>query len=236
MMEEPLSRKVISFDGDNTLWDFEKAQKAALESVLKVISELRSPSVLPSVERMIAIREEVVEEWGEGTTSLLALRRESLRRAAAEAQLDASDSTTDLLLETFVVERDRANNAYSNVSEVLSVLKADGWTIALLTNGNANAEATGLAGFFDHLLYAEETGARKPDIAAFESVANATACKLKEIIHVGDSPEHDVAGANNAGAVSVWLNRHKVPNHPGIRPDFEIASMDQLPGVLKSLI
>lgn len=226
---------MISFDGDNTLWDFKKAQRAALESVLKVITDLGPPSVPPSVERMIAIREEVVEEWGEGTASLLALRRESLRRAAAEAQLDFNDETTDLLLDTFVVERDRANNPYNDVREVLSVLQAGGWTVALLTNGNANAEATGLAGFFDHLLYAEETGARKPDIAAFESVANAVGCELRNIVHVGDSLEHDVVGANNAGAISIWLNRNELPNRPGIRPDFEIASMNQLPEVLKSI-
>lgn len=226
---------MISFDGDNTLWDFAGAQRAALGGVLQLMIELGAPPGIIDVDRMLAIRLETGEELGEGTAPLLTLRRESIRRAAIEAQLADNDDIVDSLFETFVSERDNSNRAFDDVSDVLSDLRSDGWTIALLTNGNADAGATGLGGFFDALLYAEKIGARKPDISAFRAVTEATGSQLKDLVHVGDSLEHDVAGANAAGAVSVWLNRTGEIATTDTMPDFEIATMSQLPGVLKRL-
>lgn len=230
-----MPRKVISFDGDNTLWDFEAAQRSALGSVLEVLIERGAPANILDVDRMIAIRRIVGDEMGEEAVPLLTLRRESLRRAAIEAGLDVNDEITSQLFTTYVAERDIAITAYENASDVLSKLKSDGWTIALLTNGNADARATGLSGFFDVLLYAEQIGVRKPDVAAFQAVSDATDSLLQDLVHVGDSLEHDVAGANAAGAVSVWLNRNCQAPVENVSPDFEISKLSQLPRVLNLL-
>jgi len=47
-------------------------------------------------------------------------------------------------------------------------------------------------------------------------------------MHIGDSLAADVEGARRAGAVSVWLNRDRKPNHTDIRPDHEIHSLIEL--------
>jgi putative hydrolase of the HAD superfamily len=52
------------------------------------------------------------------------------------------------------------------------------------------------------------------------------------MLHVGDSLENDVAGARNAGAHSVWLNRENVPNDTEIRPDYEVVSLTEIPTIL----
>jgi putative hydrolase of the HAD superfamily len=55
-------------------------------------------------------------------------------------------------------------------------------------------------------------------------------------VHVGDSLEHDVAGAQAAGWKAVWLNRDGVPNGTGLRPDAEIASLHELDTVVDALV
>ncbi len=226
---------MISFDGDDTLWDFASAKRTALGSVLQVMIELGAPPGIIDVDRMVAIRLEVGGELGEANTPLLELRRESLRRAAIEAQLNIDAESIDLLFHRFVSERDNANRAFNDVGEVLRQLRSDGWTIALLTNGNADAWATGLGGFFDALFYAEKIGVRKPDIGAFRAVTDAVGSRPQDLVHVGDSLEHDVAGANASGATSIWLNRTGQAAVADITPDFEIASMSHLPEVLDAL-
>ena len=47
-------------------------------------------------------------------------------------------------------------------------------------------------------------------------------------MHVGDSLESDVAGANAVGAVSVWLNREYRENTSSILPDLEIHTLTAL--------
>ena len=55
---------------------------------------------------------------------------------------------------------------------------------------------------------------------------------MAELLHVGDSLNNDVAGANEAGAQSAWLNREGLANDTGIRADHEISTLAELPGTL----
>ena len=55
-------------------------------------------------------------------------------------------------------------------------------------------------------------------------------------MHVGDSLECDVAGAQAAGFKAVWLNRAGAANATGLRPDAEIASLAELDTVLDALV
>jgi putative hydrolase of the HAD superfamily len=50
---------------------------------------------------------------------------------------------------------------------------------------------------------------------------------------VGDSLGTDVLGANNAGMVSIWLNRRGVQNGTGILPCHEVRSLTGILGILQ---
>ena len=54
-----------------------------------------------------------------------------------------------------------------------------------------------------------------------------------QLLHVGDSLEQDVAGGNAAGAHTVWLNREGLSNDTGIKADYEISSLTDLPAILE---
>lgn len=50
-----------------------------------------------------------------------------------------------------------------------------------------------------------ELGAAKPDVAAFDAVADAHDVDPEDLVHVGDSWQADVLGALDAGARAVWI-------------------------------
>ena len=56
-----------------------------------------------------------------------------------------------------------------------------------------------------------EIGVEKPDRALFAHAAAALGCSPGELLHVGDSWEHDIAGALAAGWHAAWLSKTDTP-------------------------
>jgi putative hydrolase of the HAD superfamily len=55
-------------------------------------------------------------------------------------------------------------------------------------------------------------------------------------VHVGDELPLDIGGAQAYGMRAVWLNRYGEANDGEHVPDAEIASLDELPGVVARLL
>lgn len=64
----------------------------------------------------------------------------------------------------------------------------------------------GLASLFDLVVDSTLAGVRKPEPAIFELACRELGCRPEEVLHVGDSLEHDVRGARNAGLQAAWLS------------------------------
>jgi FMN hydrolase / 5-amino-6-(5-phospho-D-ribitylamino)uracil phosphatase len=103
----------------------------------------------------------------------------------------------------------------------LDVLRSQ-FSLGLLSNGNGYPERCGLPARFSFVVFSQDVGIEKPDSRIFAAACKQAGCNSSELMHVGDSLEPDVAGANGAGAISVWLNRDGVVNNTMIRPDHEI--------------
>jgi len=83
-------------------------------------------------------------------------------------------------------------------------------------------------------VFPQDVRVEKPDPGMFLAACGQAGCSPPGLMHIGDSLESDVAGANDVGAVSVWLNRGADHNASGINPDYEIRSLAELPGILQS--
>jgi putative hydrolase of the HAD superfamily len=75
----------------------------------------------------------------------------------------------------------------------------------------------GLADLFNFQIYSDEEGMSKPNPALFKlMVQNVKACNkskqitLTDIIHIGDNPAADIAGANEAGINSLLINSNNL--------------------------
>jgi HAD superfamily hydrolase (TIGR01509 family) len=95
------------------------------------------------------------------------------------------------------------------VAERLRALRAAGWRIACVTNGEAAAQARTLeriaaAPFLDATIVSETAGVRKPDPRILELAAEACGVGLEGAWMIGDA-EADVGAGAAAGATTVWI-------------------------------
>jgi len=220
--------KAISFDGDMTLWDFEKVMRHSLGGAL---TELRAR--LPegkcadlTVDRMIEIRDAVAEERKGERIALESIRLEAFRRTIEMVGGNNPELAAEL---NSIYLRHRFANIelYPDVLPLLDSI-AGRYVLGLISNGNGYPERCGLQGRFAFVILAQNVRVEKPDPAIFQQACREACCSPEQLMHIGDSLAADVEGARRAGAVSVWLNRDRKPNHTDIRPDHEIHSLIEL--------
>lgn len=106
---------------------------------------------------------------------------------------------------------------------------------AILTDGWSSIEqhkARSL-GFEGPVLVSEDTGRRKPERAAFESLSVSLALPLDRIWYVGDDPRADIAGAAEAGLHAVWFRPPGAAFPSELKqPEHTIGRVDEVLAVL----
>ncbi|MEN8181555.1 MAG: HAD family hydrolase [Myxococcota bacterium] len=91
----------------------------------------------------------------------------------------------------------------------------------------------GLASLFDATTTSEEARSCKPDPGIFRlALAKTGEVRPEEVVFVGDSPLHDVAGAAALGMTTVLLTRS--PQNIGPRPDHTIGSLGELLEIVRT--
>jgi len=125
--------------------------------------------------------------------------------------------------------------AEPGAAAVLSELKRRGYPMVLLSNTSHGyiikriMEREGLAQYFDHLLFTDELGPRKPNPRAFEAMLERLGTEPAETAHVGDRLELDVLGARRSGVRSVlYLSNPGTCCDGYPRPDFCIHDLNEL--------
>ncbi len=93
--------------------------------------------------------------------------------------------------------------------EVLTVLRAEEWGVAVLSNGDERVHrlvyAVGLTPVVDAVVLAGDVKADKPDPRVFQAVCARLGVAPQALVHVGDDPIADGRGARDAGARAiVW--------------------------------
>ncbi|RAS59421.1 putative hydrolase of the HAD superfamily [Lentzea atacamensis] len=93
-------------------------------------------------------------------------------------------------------------------------------------------EERGLLSVFDDTVFSSDIGIAKPRREIFAAVASRSQVPLQRVVHVGNSPTTDIAGALNAGCRAVLLT------HRDKRCDHDvpvITALDQLPAAILAL-
>jgi putative hydrolase of the HAD superfamily len=102
---------------------------------------------------------------------------------------------------------------FEEVPHVLRELRARGCRLVVVSNWDVSLhemlERTGLAPLIDGAISSAEAGAAKPDPAIFAPALELAGVGPEHAVHVGDTPEEDVAGARAAGIRAVLLQRER---------------------------
>lgn len=102
---------------------------------------------------------------------------------------------------------------YDDTLEGLQSLKDKGIKIALISNTDNFSiekvmEKFELKEFFDAVVLSFECGCVKNDPKMFDLVCDKLGVNKDEVLMVGDSPETDIKGAENAGIKAVLIDRN----------------------------
>ncbi len=225
----------ISFDADDTLWDFEGVMRHALGCALDELRRLvpSAPDSL-SIKTLIAIRNQVAEEQkGRGLTHE-AIRLEAFKRTLQFIEMP-DDHLAAHLYALYLKHRFEDIQFFDDVLPVLNALRGH-YIMGVLSNGNTYPERCGLAGYFQFVVLAQDYGIQKPDPRLFEIAIKCADCTKRQFLHIGDSFQNDIIGAKRAGVRSVWLNRQREDNETGQQPDFEISSLRELTEILENFV
>lgn len=219
--------KVISFDADGTLWDFIKVMKHSLKYVLEALHEIDPESAsLLDIDKMIRIRNKVANDLRGIIINLEEIRLRAFRETLQVIKRP-NDELAKYLNEVYLKHRFEDIELYKDVLPTLNSLKKK-YTLGILSNGNSYPELCGLDDMFQFTVFSQDYGMEKPDSLIFEVALKEANCTKQQIIHIGDSLESDIAGANNAGIQCVWLNREEKKNTTNLRINYEITSLSEL--------
>jgi putative hydrolase of the HAD superfamily len=113
--------------------------------------------------------------------------------------------------------------AYPDAAPALAALRRRGLALVCVSNWDYSLPEVlarcGLAGALDGVVTSAGSGARKPDPAIFAAALALARCESAEALHVGDSPDEDLAGAKAAGIRAILIDRDG---------DGEIASLTEI--------
>lgn len=224
--------KLVSFDVDDTLLDFQTMQRQGMATVAEAMhtllggdhAHLTTDYLIERYRQQAATHDPIVAPWRVVRRGVFATILAESGRTDAEAQADALIAA---YLRTFAATLDFLPGA----RELLAALRgrvALGW----VTNGNTTPQDAGVADLFGVVITPDQHRLKKPDRAVFEEAARQAGCTLAEILHVGDSLNSDVAGAQAAGCRGVWYNPAGRINDSGIVPGVEVAHLSEVLALL----
>ena len=142
--------------------------------------------------------------------------------AMARERLALSPSADELLSDYRRITLEGFPPIEAAVRQRLASLRAHGWKLAVVTNGEAGVqEATarrvGIDSLVDACVVSDVVRIRKPDPRIFELAAEMCGHPLAGAWMVGDG-DPDVIGAHLAGIRSVWLARGRTWERTDVEP------------------
>lgn len=216
--------KTVLLDADNTLFDFDEAERQALESTL------RARGVVPTEEiraRYLAInrplwealhRREVSQDW-------LVVERFRLLGKELGVRCDPAEWNREYL------EALGTCPALLPGAEALLEALAPHCVLALATNGvakvqRARLENSPITAFFQDIFISQEIGVAKPDKEFFTYILTALKADARDTVMIGDTLSSDIQGAINAGLDSIWYSRNKEKSE---LPTYRVTTLEEIP-------
>ena len=221
--------KLILWDIDGTLLDFEAAEKAAIKNLFIKFGFGQCTDAMLRVYSGINRKYWQALEKGEMTKAEILVNRfreffslYGLNREKAE---DFNTTYQSALGDTIVFCDDSKEIVTKLKTKVLQAGASNG----TITAQNKKLKNSGFDKLFDGVFLSEAVGYEKPNINFFKPIFEKFPDIAKdEIIIVGDSLTSDIPGGINAGIKTCWYNPTGAENKSGLVPDYEIKDLQEI--------
>lgn len=225
--------KTILWDLDNTLLDFNKAEKIA---VSKTLEYFKIPAEEKTLRRysQLNLQQWKLLEQGKLTREEVKLRRFEL--LFQELETDQSAKEAAKMYETLLAQ---GHYFMEGAEELLETLYGR-YDMYLVTNGTLSVQrgrlkSSGICKYFKDIFISEEVGYNKPSIEYFNCCfAKIPDFSKETAIIIGDSLTSDIQGGINAGIRTLWFHPEG-ETAENIKPDYEVTALAQIPALLKRI-
>ena len=226
--------KHLFFDLDNTLFDFSKAERIALDGAL------RDVGVIPT-EEMVADYVRINNEHWRALERGEVTREYVMYHRFRELFDKYSPSASEVAAEDSYALRLGDRHYYIDGAEELIRSLHGKYHLYIISNGTKSIQdrridSAGIRDLFDGIFISQEIGYEKPGAeffaAAFRTIPDF---HREEALVIGDSLTSDIKGGINAGVRTVWYNPSVAAIPSDITPDYEIKELCRLPGLLEKI-
>jgi len=216
------------FDADNTLFDYDAAEKVALQATL---SRHNYPFTQETHNHYRRINTEAWASFhrGEITKPQMAANRFSQLFSQMDVQGDG-----EIFNQQYLEALGTASILMDGALELCKHLTETNKKIYIITNGirltnDARIKHSTLTPYISAFFVSEVVGYEKPHTAFFQHVFdNISPTPKEKILVIGDSLTADIAGGLAAGVDTCWFNIFQEENHSGFIPTYEIHNLKEL--------
>lgn len=239
--------KAVVFDMDDTLIDWSRQAVTGAEINQKHMGNVylylqERGFDLPQLDDFLLIfRDVLIASWNEAKKTWAGVAfADVLRATFQDLGLDVSQINLDHVLHAYDWQPIPGVVPYPDTLPVLQTLQERNYKIGLITNAmqpmwmrDIELEAYGILPFLDARITSGDAGFMKPHPAIYERVLAQLDVAADTAVFVGDRPVNDIAGANETGMISVWMNPpHLEYELEGITPDHTIIQLSELLPIL----
>ena len=220
----------LLFDLDNTLFDFNHAERIAVGKTLKHFHIEPREAVLKRYSELNLMQWKLLEQ---GKISRKQVKLHRFQLLFAELGTDAPADEAAVIYETLLAS---GHYFMDGAEELLETLYGK-YRMYLVTNGTLSVQkgrlkSAGISRYFGDIFISEELGYNKPSVEYFDCCFSKIPDFHKETaVIIGDSLTSDIQGGINAGIRTIWFN----PQHEkaiDIIPDHEFDKLCKLPELL----
>lgn len=201
----------LLFDADNTLLDFDKAERCALE---KVMTDYNLSITEENCRKYSEINDALWKQFEKGEIEKDVIKSTRFRKffefLGVRKEFDSNEVNNRYL--SYLRE---GSYTIPGAIELCRELTSRGYILYIITNGIAATQAlrlqkSGLLPYIKDIFVSEEIGFQKPKKEYFDYVFEHTTEKDKsKILLIGDSLSSDIKGAQNVGLDYIWYNHRK---------------------------
>jgi len=218
--------KLILFDADGTLFDFDKAEKNAFDKTMKSFGIKDDLNLLHTEYEKI--NKAIWQDFEEKKISSKDLRIERFKRFFENQELDLKPEKVSPV---YLVNLSKGIDLIDGAEKVVKFLHGK-CELALATNGLSDVQRprfakSALSKYFKHIFISEEIGFPKPEKEYFDFIFEQLPFRDSAMI-IGDNLRSDIQGGNRNGIPSCWFNPAKLENTSGIVPSFEIHDLAEI--------
>lgn len=219
----------VLLDVDNTLLDFDAAERQALTEML---AEYDLPHDGHACEVYHKVNRELWDALAKGKLNKAKLFQTRFLRFLQAMDLPdngKSHAMNDRYEELLATHSDLIPGALNALEELGEVA-----TLATVSNGAAMVQQarirdSGVEKYMDGIYISEKVGAAKPSAKLFEHVLKDLGISNRSrVLMVGDDLLADIKGGQNAGVDTCWVNFKNEENVTDIQPKYEIHSYEEL--------